>query len=105
MNRYNVAKILPATGDLKRRFSNIKYPSIPPSSFDIYVYVTLGDRYDTIALNYYSDSTMWWVISRANPLQPTDSLYPIIGSQIRIPSPERIPEIVSNFKNLNNYQI
>jgi hypothetical protein len=103
MDRYSAAKILPAMGDLKRRFSNVKYPSISPSSLDIYVYTARGDRYDILALNYYSDSTLWWVISTANPNQPSDSLYPIIGSQIRIPAPQRIPSIISNYKNLNNY--
>jgi hypothetical protein len=103
MDRYSAAKILPAMGDLKRRFSNVKYPSIPPSSLDIYVYTNKGDRYDILALNYYSDSTLWWVISTANPNQPSDSLYPIIGSQIRIPASQRIPSIISNYKNLNNY--
>ena len=103
MDRYSAAKILPATVDLKRRFSNIKYPSIPPSSLDIYVYTTKNDRYDILALSYYNDSTLWWVISTANPNQPSDSFYPIVGSQIRIPAPQRIPNIVSNYKNLNNY--
>jgi len=103
MDRYSAAKILPAMGDLKRRFSNVKYPAILPSSLDIYVYTTRGDRYDILALNYYSDPTLWWVISTANPNQPSDSLYPIIGAQIRIPAPQRIPNIISNYKNLNNY--
>lgn len=103
MNRYNAAKTLPATDNLKRRYSNVKYPSILPSSADIYVYTTLGDRYDTLAVNYYSDSTLWWIILRANPSQPTDSLHPIAGSQIRIPSPNRIPGIISEYENLNNY--
>ncbi len=103
MNTYNAAKTLPATGDLKRRYSNVKYPSILPSSVDIYVYTTLGDRYDVLATNYYNDSTLWWIISRANPSQPTDTLHPIAGSQIRIPSPGRIAGILSEYKNINTY--
>ena len=103
MNRYSVAKILPATSDLKRRFSNIKYPPISPSSLNIYVYTSKNDRYDILASDYYNDSTLWWVISISNPNQPSDSFYPIAGSQIRIPAPQRIPNIISAYKALNNY--
>lgn len=101
MDRYSVAQIIKTPKDPKRRYTNIKYPLISPSSFDIYVYTTQGDRYDILASTYYSDSTLWWVISRANPSQPNDSLYPIFGSQIRIPSPNRIPTIISSFRILN----
>lgn len=103
MNRYSTAKILPATDEIKRRYSNIKYPSILPSSNDIYIFISLGDRYDVLATSYYSDTSLWWVISRANPSQPTDTLYPTVGSQIRIPSPSRISTIMADFKNLNKY--
>ena len=103
MNRYSAARILPATDEIKRRYSNIKYPSILPSSNDIYVLTSLGDRYDVLALNYYSDTSLWWVISKTNSSQSTDSLYPTVGSQIRIPSPSRIPTILADFKNLNIY--
>lgn len=94
MNRYNVAQIIKTLEDPRRRYTNVKYPSILPSSLDIYVYTTQGDRYDILALNYYSDSTLWWVINRANSSQSPDSLYPTPGAQIRIPSPNRIPNIL-----------
>lgn len=102
MDRYSAAKILPAMGDLKRRFSNVKYPTILPSSLDIYVYTARGDRYDILALNYYSDSTLWWVINRANSSQSPDSLYPTPGAQIRIPSPNRIPNILAEYNSINS---
>jgi hypothetical protein len=65
------------------------------------VYTTRGDRYDLLAQQYYNDPQLWWVISRANSLQTSDSLYPNIGEQIRIPSPSRIPSILSAFKAIN----
>jgi hypothetical protein len=102
MNRYSVAQIIKTAEDPRRRSTNIKYPLIYPSSADIYVYTGQGDRYDTLALTYYSDTTLWWVISRANPSQPNDTLYPSIGAQIRIPAPSRIPELIAVFQNLNN---
>jgi hypothetical protein len=101
MARYNGIPIFLATDDPKRRFINVKYPSIPLGVDDIYAYAARGDRYDLIASNYYSDSSLWWVISRANPSQPSDSLYPIVGTQIRIPSPVRVPLIVNQYELLN----
>ena len=102
MNRYSVAQIVRTPEDKNRRYTNIKYPIILPTPADIYLYTGQGDRYDTLALTYYSDTTLWWVISRANPSQPNDTLYPNVGAQIRIPAPARIPTIISNFQNLNN---
>ena len=79
----------------------VKYPLITLASSDIYVYTTQGDRYDILALSFYNDSTLWWVINRANPQQDSNSLFPSVGAQIRIPSPDRIPIILSQFETLN----
>ena len=105
MNRYSVAQIVKTAENTSRRYTNIKYPLIPPSSADIYIYTGQGDRYDTLALTYYSDTTLWWIISRANPSQPNDTLYPNVGAQIRIPASARISTIIANFQNLNNIPI
>jgi hypothetical protein len=102
MNRYNVAQIIQKPDNPIRRYTNVKYPSILPSSNDIYVYTTQGDRYDILASTYYSDSTLWWVINRANSAQSSDSLYPTPGAQIRIPSPSRIPSILAEYSSINN---
>ena len=101
MNRYNVAQVIKTPEDPRRRYTNIKYPLILPSPADIYIYTGQGDRYDTLALTYYSDTTLWWIISRANPTQPNDTLYPNIGAQIRIPNPSRISSIIANYQGLN----
>ena len=101
MNRYGLLPTLknPKTG--KNRFINIKYPRIPTSPLDIYVFVAQGDRYDTLAHTYYRDSSLWWIISKANPTQSFDSLYPNVGSQIRIPSPSSTTNIVATYETLN----
>ena len=101
MSRYSSIPYITTTNDPKRRYINVKYPEIIPTSEDIYVYTSQGDRYDILALRYYSDSGLWWVISRANPSQPSDSLYPNYGEQIRIPAPSTIPTILANYSNLN----
>ena len=50
----------------KRYYAGVKYPQIPNSVDDTYVYAEDGDRYDQLALQYYGDPSLWWVISIAN---------------------------------------
>jgi hypothetical protein len=87
--------------DQKRRYINVKYPTITFDPQDIYVYTVQGDRYDTMALTFYKDPDLWWIINRANPIQDSASLYPAVGSQIRIPSPFRLTSILSQYDDLN----
>ena len=101
MNRYSRIPIIKTDNDPKLRYINIKYPLITLDPQDIYVYTTQGDRYDVIAQSYYSDSTLWWVINRANPAQDCASLYPAVGTQIRIPSPNRLSVIIAQYESLN----
>jgi hypothetical protein len=82
-------------------YKKVRYPSISLDSLDIYLYVTQGDRYDTLAQIYYSDSNIWWIISLANPSQGANSLTPSPGSQIRIPAPSRISNILAEYNILN----
>lgn len=84
MNRYsNIDRTL--TDDGKRYYRNPIYPDIPLSEDDIYVITTIGDRYDTLALQFYSDSSLWWVIAMANTGERA-SLIPTPGQQLRIPA-------------------
>lgn len=70
----------------KQMYKTVRYPEIPRSVTDIYVYTTDGDRFDTLAQQYYGDSSLWWIISIANGTLTQNSLTPPVGSQIRIPS-------------------
>ena len=101
MNRYSSIPVTQTTDNPKRRYINVKYPEIPLDFSDIYVYTTRGDRYDTLALAYYGDSSLWWIISRANPPQTSDSLIPNYGEQLRIPAAQRVSNIISQYENLN----
>jgi len=85
----------------KRYFATNRYPNIPLSSNDIYVITTIGDRYDTLANQYYKNSTYWWIISIANNTLKQDSLTPPIGVQIRIPN--NISSILSQYESINNF--
>ena len=67
-------------------YTTTRYPDIPRSFEDIYIYTTAGDRFDTLAQEYYGDSSLWWIISIANDDISQNSLTPPVGSQIRIPS-------------------
>ena len=80
-------------------YSTVRYPEIPRTFEDVYVYTTAGDRFDILAQQFYDDSSLWWIISIANNNLPQDSLTPSIGTQIRIPANPR--SIVAAYKSLN----
>ena len=98
MSRYrNIPQTTSPDGELM--YKTVRYPEMPRSFEDIYVYTTIGDRYDTLALQYYGDSSLWWIISNANGTLIQDSLTPPVGSQIRIP-PNPSP-ILSEYNKIN----
>lgn len=101
MNRYSRIPVVRTLESQVRRYLTVKYPEIPLGNTDLYVYTTQGSRYDIMAQNYYGDSSLWWVIARSNTFQSLDSIYPQIGVQLRIPSPNRIPSIISSYERLN----
>lgn len=103
MNRYQSIPVITTENNPKRRYTVTRYPSIPRSNTDIYVYVTRGDRYDLLALSYYNDPSLWWVIALANTTSTNlDSLFPTPGDQIRIPSPSNVSSLISSYEVLNN---
>jgi len=97
--RYNNISITKSLDD-KRMYHTVRYPEIPLNENDIYVLATSTDRYDKLALNYYNNSSLWWIISIANNNLTQDSLYLPLGSYIRIPS--NYLEIQSKFSIINN---
>ena len=64
---------------------NSIYPTIPATANDVYIITTGGDRYDTLALQFYKDSTLWWIIAASNNHQKA-SLNPTPGEQLRVPA-------------------
>lgn len=82
--RHKHSEIL-RTDSGRRHFATVVYPEIPPTEDDIYVITAGGDRFDTLSMDYYGDSTLWWIISSANPSN-TFSLAIKPGTQIRIPA-------------------
>ena len=84
MARYSRTNII-KNAEGKRYYNSKIYPEIPRSNNDLYVITAFGDRYDLLANRYYKNSSLWWVISSANP-EYIGSLYPPIGIQLRIPA-------------------
>ena len=82
-------------------YQTVRYPNIPRSNSDIYVFTTIGDRYDTLASQYYKNSSHWWIIAIANNKLKQDSLTPPVGSQIRIP--QNISAILASYESLNQF--
>ena len=60
------------------------YPTIPIEDTDVFIYPVYGDRLDTLAFKYYHDTSLWWIIAKANNLDSG-----VVGldptKQIRIP--------------------
>ena len=102
MNRYqNIPVIKSPTG--KQMYATSRYPEVPLSENDIYVYTTQGDRYDILALNYYGDSSIWWVIAAANPNISLGTLIMPEGVQIRIPG--NYTDVISDFRLINSLAV
>ena len=66
-------------------YKGIAYPNIPLSENDVYVITTIGDRLDSLASDYYNDSSLWKIIAVANNNITNGFLFPIPGTQLRIP--------------------
>jgi hypothetical protein len=72
------------------------YPNIELRDTDLYVATETGDRLDTLAYQFYNDSSLWWIIASANNIHNA----PIglqEGTVLRIP--EAYISIIRDFKN------
>ena len=98
MNRYQPIPIIKINKKLV--YQNTRYPEIPLSENDIYVYTVQGDRFDLLANQYYNDSSLWWIISIANTSLNQGSLIIPEGIQIRIPADTA--GVINNFTKLNS---
>lgn len=107
INRYQKIPKTKINGNVVYKTS--RYPEIPLSENDIYVYSTQGDRFDVLAQQYYGDSSLWWVISIANtgnagagtlPVLPQNTLVIPEGVQIRIPNNPL--EVYNVFNQINS---
>ena len=66
---------------------------IPKSDNDTYIVTQTGDRLDTLAYQFYGDSSLWYIIASANNIH--DPSFAVEdGTTLRI------PEYYNNYRNL-----
>ena len=97
MKRYENIQVI-QTPEGKQYRTTTTYPETPISENDYYIITTAGDRYDTLADQFYSDHTLWWVIASANNSERA-SLIVEPGIQLRIPG--NIDTIINNYNKVN----
>lgn len=86
----NRRKVLP-DGRVVYRPRTLK--NIPKSDTDIYIATQGGDRLDTIAYQFYGDSSLWWIIASANNIH--DATFAVKeGTILRVP--ENYNEILNS---------
>ena len=96
MKRYSTTRARIDNSGL-RVYGTTYYPDIPLENEDKFIRAKDGDRLDTLAHNYYGDTTLWWIIAKANGVKGKPTL--TIGEIVRIPSD--IVNIIEKFNNLN----
>lgn len=80
--------------DGRRVYKSKIYPKIPLRDSDIYIVTQTGDRLDTLANQFYGDSSYHWIISTANNIHDA-SIAVDDGTILRIP--KDYLEIINNF--------
>ena len=80
-----------------RVYGTTYYPEILISDMDTFIYPVEGERLDSLAHKSYGDSTLWWVIAKANGLKGKPALS--TDEIIRIPG--NITNIIEKFVNIN----
>ena len=77
-------------------YKSIIHPNIALRDDDVYVATETGDRLDTLAHQYYKDSSLWWIIASANNIH--NSVFAFTeGTILRIP--QNYLQILRNFTN------
>ena len=98
ISRYRYATNLTTSNTKIQYLGSVIYPKIKPSDNDIYIISDSSDRLDILALKYYNDQSLWWIIATDNNLN--DASYSIeSGKQLRIPS--NLNKIINDFEKIN----
>ena len=96
--RYDTAKVKKDKNGT-RYYKPTVVPNVPIKDSDIFVYPIYGDIFDTIAQRYYNDSSLWWIIAKANELSKGQiSADPL--KKIRIPT--EIDDILESVQKSNS---
>lgn len=85
LQRYDNLARKKKSSDGKEVFVSRIYPDITLRDDDLYVITELGDRFDTLAKQFYNDSTLWWIIASANNIH--NAVFAVKeGTILRIPA-------------------
>lgn len=98
MSRYRFTgiKIDKDTGN--RVMKTTLYPEIRINDGDRFVYPIDGDRLESLAHRYYGDSTLWWIIAKANDIRDGSfALKP--DEKLRIPG--NVSQVISDLRSIN----
>jgi hypothetical protein len=97
-SRYTYSTTLTKKDTEKMYLSSVIYPKIKASNDDMYVISDEADRLDILALKYYGDQSLWWIIATANNLNEASySITP--GIQLRIPA--NVSKILNDLEKIN----
>lgn len=98
MKRYKDVKINVDKNTKDRVYKPTLYPNISIEDSDIFIMTKFGDRLDLLAYKYYGDTTLWWVIAKANDITDGDfSLKP--ATELRIPGD--VGKVLNDYERLN----
>jgi phage tail protein X len=97
-SRYTYSTTLTKRDTKKMYLSSVIYPKIKASNDDMYVISDIGDRLDILALKYYGDQSLWWIIATANNLNEASYSIPS-GIQLRIPA--NVSKILNDLEKIN----
>jgi hypothetical protein len=92
MSRYSTTNII-LDENGKRRFNTIILPNPAGNPDDLFIQTTTPDRLDKLALIFYDDETMWWVIAQANGLGKGTYMVPA-DTRLRIPATTGLQQVI-----------
>ena len=94
-SRYSKTKTK-KTPDGRMVYVTNAYPSIALRNTDTYIATETGDRFDSLANQFYGNPSLWWIIASANNIHD-GSMGVSDGTVLRIPV--QYLEIVNDFNN------
>ncbi len=97
MSRYSTNRVI-KDEDGKRLFNTVILPNPSGNDTDIFIQTTSPDRLDKLALIFYEDETMWWVIATANGLGKGTYIVPA-NTRLRIPDIIGIQQVIIDTNN------
>lgn len=97
MSRYSTNRIIKDdTG--KRHFNTVILPNPAGNTTDLFIQTTSPERLDKLALVFYEDETMWWVIAAANGIGKGTYMVPR-DTRLRIPDIAGIQQVIIDTNN------